>query len=965
MSVINSTNFSFCLYCKRIGGKDDFHDIFDESVLELQLPKLVGDFFGINVDQNVDESRKYLCNDCVNHLIELYDLEEHKKQTIEAAHSSATEAAQTTLNVEAEYDQSIVDQIDVEEDVDNNDYTEDNIYVCIDDEEIYEQNVDKDDILGVVDQTGDDCETVYEEEQVSDEILELENYGEHHSGNEEYVEVITLKEEDLKNQEIDNLYLEIQEEEEEAGQDDFEENTLNEELEQCSTIEENSNIIEKTDESEDDTLISLSTLEEEHLIEEELCPEEYDDVDLNEYLDRAIITNFESLQLKWTVECRLCLYKHFTFQELLKHPCINELVGEQQGCCIVDNCSEIVTNMKTLARHLIIKHYNKVQNVPIYGRCPECQKTFSTINDFNKHSCYHLKRVLGTRNYCSTCCLDFQSQKRFTFHMQFHLSKHRPKICLLCGAMFDKIDDFFDHVQYGHQSNMNMACTKCDRFFSDKNVFEQHLASHNSKNSYDCPECPKKYTNKSSLTKHMDVYHNHKMRPLQCEYCYKVFLNKNNYQSHIRYHMPEEKVPVFICSECGLISNDENIIENHLISDDCDGSVVPKVISLAFACECCSLDFFSAKHLQNHRLSPNHNENIFYCPICLKDYKTLKHMRNHLSSHKEYDEWLKTFPIDRMYMCDVGTCTEAYPLWTSLYYHKKRHKTNKTLTSPLICQFCKKVCPTKMSLAIHVARSHNNSNVKCQYCKKSYKTLVDLKMHIDYMHITAKCSECQKVFKNQRNLFSHEQLVHKKEKRYYCSHCDKGYYHKSELKAHERNAHPDTVYKCQLCKFQTTYPNSLDIHRMTKHEKKFPFKCLHCSKGFARKQLMVVHMKRHEEDNEFICNEYSNNGCYASFTTYFLLKKHIDNDHPTTSQGISSSSTATKGKQEDCIRKNVLVFNDETGEVEYIVGGETDFDDMISGEEYEIHNEIHDDQDELVDELIGDIDEIDVDYKAS
>ena len=44
--------------------------------------------------------------------------------------------------------------------------------------------------------------------------------------------------------------------------------------------------------------------------------------------------------------------------------------------------------------------------------------------------------------------------------MQFHLTNHRPKICLLCGSLFNNSNDFFEHIQYEHKPPGAMACRK-------------------------------------------------------------------------------------------------------------------------------------------------------------------------------------------------------------------------------------------------------------------------------------------------------------------------------------------------------------------------------------------------------------------------------------------------------------------------------------------------------------------------
>lgn len=80
MAVNDSTATSICLYCKITSEADsgkEFHEIYNEIGLELQLPTLVEQFFHIKLHNKVGQR---LCDDCVNRLIELYDLAEHSKQ---------------------------------------------------------------------------------------------------------------------------------------------------------------------------------------------------------------------------------------------------------------------------------------------------------------------------------------------------------------------------------------------------------------------------------------------------------------------------------------------------------------------------------------------------------------------------------------------------------------------------------------------------------------------------------------------------------------------------------------------------------------------------------------------------------------------------------------------------------------------------------------------------------------------
>lgn len=79
MAVNDSTATSVCLYCKtsKSVNEIEFHEIYDEVGLELQLPSLVEEFLHIK-PQN--KKGHCLCDECLNRLIELYDLSEHSKR---------------------------------------------------------------------------------------------------------------------------------------------------------------------------------------------------------------------------------------------------------------------------------------------------------------------------------------------------------------------------------------------------------------------------------------------------------------------------------------------------------------------------------------------------------------------------------------------------------------------------------------------------------------------------------------------------------------------------------------------------------------------------------------------------------------------------------------------------------------------------------------------------------------------
>lgn len=53
--------------------------------------------------------------------------------------------------------------------------------------------------------------------------------------------------------------------------------------------------------------------------------------------------------------------EYHALQDLLNHACLVELIEEQQCCCIIEGCEENQSDLNSLARHLILQHYDKLE----------------------------------------------------------------------------------------------------------------------------------------------------------------------------------------------------------------------------------------------------------------------------------------------------------------------------------------------------------------------------------------------------------------------------------------------------------------------------------------------------------------------------------------------------------------------------------------------------------------------------
>ncbi|XP_052842369.1 zinc finger protein 585A isoform X2 [Drosophila gunungcola] len=609
--------------------------------------------------------------------------------------------------------------------------------------------------------------------------------------------------------------------------------------------------------------------------------------DISEYLATVVKTSFEKLAFEWCTVCKHCSLKCPTFESLFSHIVKAHRTRRDVYQCPIEGCSKELKGRQFLAMHLVLLHA-PVAEIPIYGSCPECKMTFSNILQYNKHSCAHvIKKKRGVRSFCEMCSLEFPSWKRFSFHNQFHLEKHRPRACFVCDFASTNIDELFQHLNYAHEPVGTLFCDLCDRTFRDPAVFMEHNKSHAnvSSTTYSCGECMANFESRGRLNGHMRARHG---SVVSCELCSREFATEATYNIHMKKHLIIER-DVHVCGKCGLVSDSRETLLAHVdsLKSACFGSkIYMELLRDAYVCEYCSSYFKEKAHLQAHRESGVHKDGLYWCQPCGKEFPHMKLYRHHLRNYQQLrsDSTHRKLEICVFYMCDQENCSEAYANWNSLYTHKRRthessnkqaEKSSKS-TQEWICQFCSKECRSKMSLSVHVARSHNNDNVSCPLCNASYKSQDALAKHHAYWHEPIECPQCFKIVKNRRNYDTHVNVVHSNKKRYSCSICNKGFYHRSEMEAHQK-LHGQS-YSCEHCSFTTRNKKSLSVHILGQHYKRFAFECKVCKKRFGRRQGLSTHMQR-AHGSKYMCRDYFEGGCGRTFVNSSQLNVHVRKVH--------------------------------------------------------------------------------------
>ncbi|TMW44023.1 hypothetical protein DOY81_010900, partial [Sarcophaga bullata] len=244
-----------------------------------------------------------------------------------------------------------------------------------------------------------------------------------------------------------------------------------------------------------------------------------------------------------------------------------------------------------------------------------------------------------------------------------------------------------------------------------------------------------------------DIYHNHKHKPLQCDYCDKEFFNNISYRNHMKTHVPDVQVESFVCSVCGLITKYLDILKDHVEQDKdapCFSAIILKeTLTLGYTCENCSLDFYSIKHLKQHRLSSIHSDKFFYCVICRHEFTTLRHMRSHATKSQGIRRMARNISHHRgilyvhsevSYRCEFCNFVTNYP--KSLEIHLDKHYDQLKFKSTI----CTKSFGRKQLLVQHINRHQGKKRYKCQDyfgqsdCDAAFITYNLLKNHIQKEH---------------------------------------------------------------------------------------------------------------------------------------------------------------------------------------------------------------------------------------
>ncbi|XP_058170609.1 zinc finger protein 808-like [Anopheles ziemanni] len=471
--------------------------------------------------------------------------------------------------------------------------------------------------------------------------------------------------------------------------------------------------------------------------------------------------------------------------------------------------------------------------------CNKCDKSFNSLELLSKHirthvqlwrcdicnkslrSEYYLAKHKSKLHGCGSTILDEVAEGRAR-SVQLTMSRaningHTNDECVASGK-----------VILCKNTNIKVflfRCENCNESFETKLSLEKHIESqHQSKqeetfhwyskvNSKSIPIGEKSHASEQpndckqscpiSLLKQPVEIHAPGGPFFRCEKCNNIlFKTKIGLEEHnTLHHTIDEHAldgPPFRCKICNKSYKHKITLKTHnALHHPLDGS------EKSYTCNECDKTFHNIIQLKFHR-----NSHIrIPCPQCKKQIK-LRVLKTHLNTHA---------PDDKRFRCD--SCGKLYSSKAGLKWHitlKHTADDDESQKRTYVCEQCKKMFHHKALLQQH-RRSHIQQ--LCHICGKMMGITV-IQMHIDD-HLARglggfKCELCNKRLSHKSSLQHHIALIHRltdKNECFRCNQCEKPFKNRKQLRAHRRIHH---FKKCPICEKNVTKPQFK--YHMKKHE---------------------------------------------------------------------------------------------------------------------------------------------------
>ncbi|CAK1555968.1 unnamed protein product [Leptosia nina] len=288
-------------------------------------------------------------------------------------------------------------------------------------------------------------------------------------------------------------------------------------------------------------------------------------------------------------------------------------------------------------------------------------------------------------------------------------------------------------------------------------------------------------------------------------------------------------------------------------------------------CTDCGKEFTSPYYLNLHLKNSSQKEACWLCAtICNRG----DDMKKHFSEiHKIEMRSCKKCPllfksnqelekhVEKCHRANIHTCTDcgnSFNKHASLELHSQMHvvRTCRVCGSQFANRGCyryhRSQCEPDAKPDLKTLPRNKRSNVRdpamyiCDYCKKVYPTRPQLQNHIIWIHMDHRphqCQWCGKRFYTAARLSEHS-VVHTRERKFSCDICGAKLVSKMAVVYHRRRHTGEKPYECEDCGEKFISSSRRTEHAKRKHGKGLKLNCEFCKLSFVRTRELKKHIVR-------------------------------------------------------------------------------------------------------------------------
>ncbi|XP_071645873.1 uncharacterized protein [Temnothorax longispinosus] len=442
-----------------------------------------------------------------------------------------------------------------------------------------------------------------------------------------------------------------------------------------------------------------------------------------------------------------------------------------------------------------------------------------------------------------------------------------------------------------------LECDYCSETFSNRDVLEEHLKSHDYRILHCCDDCGEEFQTQKAKRNHNVIC----VRKLICKFCDIILDSRGKKRQHEQKHV--DALYGQLCEICGERFKHQGTLDQHLKTQHTSLEKIypcpkcPKRFAFkqklsfhlksvhttlrAYLCEDCGADFKNPASLRHHRIRKHQPVgNKRECQVCSKlvpFYSLSKHMHTHkaysiqcphcdkmFKNSSTLKQHVRIHEDQRQYRCD--TCGVGFNRRDGLRLHMRVHeKTGSRGLKECSCQVCGEKFPNHSTLVIHRNRVHKDGRqYTCHICNRSMISTRSLEWHMSHIHNESMPG----IIRDASGL--------PEKKRVSCYHCNKTFKTELILRTHIKNTHMEKdPLKCTDCEDIFTSEVRLRHHMMVVHNRlEGTLACPHCPKRFVNQLRLKTHMISHSEERPYTCEV-----CGFNLKTKIQLIKHHQNRH--------------------------------------------------------------------------------------